>query len=225
MQAAKLHLLLILTLVLSGFAPAQSQRNSVQSAAPANDQSANPQPNSSPKGAAPSTNPQPPIAHRLTHSPVPSYFLYETLFDNMAMLDGIAEQDDQQGKHEMAARWRTHDQRAAGLNETEGEILKEVGLDCHRAVQAQTTKINAFLQKLDAKRVPGVRVPPSPELAQMDEDRKAIILAHIEKLREALGEASFAKLDHYVRSRFHADVTTPSQEPSSTTTNGKKENQ
>jgi hypothetical protein len=226
MQARKLYLVLILTLVLSAFAPAQSERNNAQSAsAPDNVQNANPRPNSHAEGATSTSNPQSPTARRLTHSAVPSDFLYETLFDNMAMLDRIAEQDDRQGKHEMAARWRTHDQRAAGLNETEGEILKEVALDCHQAVQEQNAKIIALLQKLDAQRVPGVKVQPSPELVQLNQDRTAIIEAHIEKLREALGEGSFAKLDHYVRSTFHAETTKPSQQPSSTPANGKKENQ
>jgi hypothetical protein len=226
MKVAKLYVVLILMLVLNAFASAQSQRDNAQNgSAPASDQNAKPQPNSHAEGAASAPNSQSPNARRLTHSPVPSDFLYETLFDNMATLDRIAEQDDRQGKHEMAALWRTHDQRAAGLNETEGEILKEVALDCHQAIQQQNAKINALLQKLDAQRVPGVRVQPPPELIQMNQDRTAIIQAHIEKLREALGESSFAKLDHYVRSTFHAEVTKPSQQPSSTPAKGKKENQ
>jgi hypothetical protein len=56
----------------------------------------------------------------------------------------------------------------------------------------------------------------------LNQDRTAIIQAHIEKLREALGESSFAKLDRYVRSAFHADVTTPTQEPSSTPAKGRE---
>jgi hypothetical protein len=234
MQARKTYVVSVLILALTIFSVGYAQGDNARTGAGAvNDQNPAPQPASAGIAPRPSSlsgqsgvkavHPQSPDAGRLTQSTVPSYFLYEMLFNNMAMLDRVADQDDKQGKHEMATRWRTHDQRGAGLNETEGAILKEIALDCNKAVQEQDAKINAVLQKLDAQRVPGVRVSPSPELVQLDQDRRAIIEAHIEKLREALGEGSFAKLDHYVRSEFHAEVTNPSSKPSSS--NSHKENQ
>ena len=40
----------------------------------------------------------------------------------------------------------------------------------------------------------------------MDVVRKKIMSDHIERLREALGDTSFNKLDTYVRSWIHAQV-------------------
>lgn len=176
-------------------------------------------------GSSPLTTSQLPSIAQTGQSAVPSYLLYKFLFDNVTMIEQLADKDDREGKHEMAARWRTNQQRAAGLNETEGDILKEVALDCHRAVQEQDAKIKALLQKLDAQRVQGVVVPASPELDQMLKSRNEIIQAHIDKLKEALGESSFAKVDHYVRSSFQSQVISANPGPASTPAKTHRENQ
>src|SRR5215813_4635893 len=92
-----------------------------------------------------------------------------------------------------AALWRTHDQRAAGLNDAEGEILQEIAHDCNCAVKELDAKMNALAEKFRAQIVPGATVTVSTDFYQMFEDRKTIVLDHVERLRVALGGTSFNK--------------------------------
>jgi len=140
---------------------------------------------------------------------VPQNVLFEFLFSNISDFNRFADSDDKAGKHSSAARWRTHDQRAAGLNDAEGQILQETALDCLRALKEQDAKIHTFLEKDRAQATPGVMGPPPPELIQLVEERKKIVSNHVDRLREALGDASFNKLDTYVHSSFHAEVIVP----------------
>ena len=143
--------------------------------------------------------------------------LFEFLFNNVSALSQIADSDDKAGNHTLAAAWRTHDQRGAGLNDAEGQILQEIALDCLQALKKQDAKINASAEKDRAQRAPGVIGPTPPELIQLVEDRKKIVSDHIERLREALGDGSFNKLDIYVHSSFHPQVIAPKPASSSTT--------
>lgn len=155
--------------------------------------------------------------------------LFEFLFSNISDLNQIADSDDKAGKHSSAALWRTHDQRAAGLNDSEGEILREIALDCVRALKEQDAKIRTFGEKLRAQSTPGVIGPIPPELIQMVEDRKKIVSDHVEKLRESLGDASFNKLDIYVHSSFGSRSLSPkpapARPPMTTTGNNNRKDQ
>ncbi len=144
-----------------------------------------------------------------SQSGIPQSALFELFFNNMSVLNQVADKDDKAGDHISAAAWRTHDQRAAGLNDAEGQILREITLDCLRALKEQDAKFQAAAEKFRAQLKPGAPIQIPPELVQMDEDRKKIMSDHIERLREALGDASFNKLDTYVHSSFHAEVIAP----------------
>jgi len=132
--------------------------------------------------------------------------LFELLFNNISVLNKVADKDDKAGDHASAASWRTHDQEAAGLNDAEGQLLQEIVLDCLRALKEQDAKIRTSAEKFRAQLRPGAPILIPPELVQMDEVRKKIMSDHIERLREALGDTSFNKLDTYVRSWSHAQV-------------------
>lgn len=155
---------------------------------------------------------------------VPQSALFEFLFNNISILNQVADSDDKAGNHQSAAMWRTHDQRAAGLNDAEGQILQEVALDCLRALKEQDAKIRAFVEKDRAQATPGVIGPTPIELIKMVDDRKNIVSEHIERLREALGDSSFKKLDAYVHSSFHAEVIAPKPTPAPTSGETQKEN-
>ncbi len=154
---------------------------------------------------------------------VPQFVLFEFLFGNISLLNQVADQDDKTGKHTSAAQWRTHDQRGAGLNDAEGQILQEIALDCLRALKGQDTKINTFADEFRAQLPPGAPIQAPAELVQMVEDRKAIVRDHIEKLKQALGDTTFNKLDAYVRASFHGEVILPKPAPHSTVTEKTKE--
>lgn len=152
---------------------------------------------------------------------IPREVLFEFLFNNMSSLNRVADHDDSAGKHSMAAQWRTHDQRGAGLNDAEGQIMQEIALDCVTALKDQDVKIRAFLKKDQAQNAAGVVGPTPVELVQMFENRKKIVSDHVEKLREALGDGSFKKLDTYVHAAFHAEGVPPKPSSSPVPTNEK----
>jgi len=154
---------------------------------------------------------------------VPRNAFFEFLFNNVSALNQIAESDDKAGQHASAMAWRTHDQRAAGLNDSEGQILQEIALDCLRALKEQDAKLQASADKFRAQLTPGAPVQIPPELVKIFEDRKAIVNDHVERLRGALGDTSFNKLDSYVHSSFHAEVIVPKPASPSVTTTEKKQ--
>lgn len=142
-------------------------------------------------------------------SGIPQSALFEVFFNNMSVLNEVADKDDKAGDHITAAAWRTYDQTAAGLNDSEGQILREIALDCVRMLKENDAKIRALAERDRAQMTPGVTSPASVEMIQTFEDRKKIMSDHIERLREALGDAPFNKLDTYVYSSFHAEVIAP----------------
>lgn len=171
-----------------------------------------------PSPARPATRANPPAAG--VNSPavtaplepqsgIPQSALFELFFNNMSVLNEVADKADKAGDHIAAAAWRTHDQRAAGLNDAEGQILRETALDCIRILKENDVKIRALAERDRAQIPPGTIIPASPEMIQTFEERKKAISDHIERLREALGDGSFNKLDTYVHSSFHADVIAP----------------
>jgi hypothetical protein len=124
-----------------------------------------------------------------------------------------AEQADKAGKHAEAAGWRTGHQRAAGLNDAEGDVLQEIAHDCNCAVNELDAKTSALGEKFRAQIVPGATVTVPVEFYQMSEDRKKIVIDHVEQLKVALGNTSFKKLETYVLSMFPApkNASTPKQ--------------
>lgn len=152
--------------------------------------------------------------------PIPQSVFFELFFRHIANLNKIADHDDKAGEHIWAARWRTHDQREAGLNDSEGQILQETTMDCLRMLKEHDAEFNVAAAKFRAQLKPGEPIQIPPELVQMGETRKKIVSDHIERLKEALGDTSFNKLDSYVRSIFQPQVVVPNPAPLSTT--GKK---
>ena len=152
-----------------------------------------------------------------SQAPIPQNVLFELLFGNISTLNQVADHDDKAGNHIQAAAWRRYDQEAAGLNDAEGDILREIALDCARALKEQDAKIKASADKFRAQSTPGVRTPAPAELVQLFEYRKKIVSDHVESLQEALGDSSFNKLDSYVHAAFHAERIVPKPAIPSTT--------
>ena len=135
-----------------------------------------------------------------------------------------AEQAENAGKHTEAAGWRTSHQRTAGLNDAEGEVLQEIAHDCNCAVNELDAKVSIEAEKFRAQIVPGATVTVPLELYQMSEDRKKIVVDHVEQLRVALGETSFKKLETYVLSMNPAPESKAKPGPPSTTEKARTEN-
>jgi hypothetical protein len=140
---------------------------------------------------------------------VPQSVLFEMFFNNLEVLNQVADADEKAGKHNSASEWRRLYQKGAGLNDAEGDILRETVLDCLQSLKVQDAKFRVAAEKFRAQLTPGAPEQIPPDLAQLFDDRKKIIADHIEALKTALGEASFAKLDSFVHSSFHVEMIAP----------------
>lgn len=138
--------------------------------------------------------------------PVPDHVIYLIYFRHLANLDQVAAQREAEGKE--GGGWRSHEQRAAGLNEDEGKVLKQVAYDCIQAVTEVDKKIQNVIANFHAQRPQGeyLRVPPPQELTQLEEEKTQIINAHIEQLESRLGEDAFKKLTAHVSNNFKPSV-------------------
>lgn len=152
------------------------------------------------------------------------YVYFETFFYMIGVDNLYAEQADKAGKHTEAAQWRTNHQRTAGLNDAEGDILQEIAHDCNCVVNALDAKMNASAEKFRAQIVPGATVTVPAEFNQMFEERKKIVIDHVEQLRVALGDSSFKKLETYVLSMYPAPKSVAKPAPPSTTEKDRTEN-
>jgi hypothetical protein len=174
----------------------------------------------SPTGALPAVPVNPPTLIFPPSQPKPMglrYVYFETFFYMIGADNLWAEQAEKAGKHADAAAWRTNHQRTAGLNDAEGEVLQEIAHDCNCAVNELDAKMNADADKLRAQIVPGATVTVPVEFYQMSEDRKKIVIDHVEQLRVALGDTSFKKLETYVLSMYPAPESKAKPAPPSAT--------
>jgi hypothetical protein len=138
--------------------------------------------------------------------PVPDHIIYLLYFRHLANLDQVAAQREAEGKE--GRGWRSHEQRAAGLSEEEGNILKQVAYDCIQAVTEADRKIQNVITNFHAQHPRGEynRVPPPPELPQLEKEKTQIINAHIEQLKSLLGEDAFNKLAAHLNRDFKTSV-------------------
>jgi hypothetical protein len=172
---------------------------------------------SSKNGAAPSaqkssdqtdTGPAPTVAQA---APMAEEAKYRMFFRFIASAEAFAGKLEEEGKHDAANAWRSHVQRGAGLTEQEGAILKEIALDFNQAHNANNAKLTAAISSLRAQSLPGASqpVPMTPELVQIQADRQQILSAHVDQLKTQLGDASFKKVDAYIKDLYQSSVTAP----------------
>jgi hypothetical protein len=127
---------------------------------------------------------------------------YIFFFNNMEALDAVADQDEKRGDLAGAAAWRTHDQRALGLNDAEGQIMKEIRVDYTEARKKFEKKSLQVIRNFRLATKGDMCAPSPPEFAELDRENLEIIQAHVTQLRVALGPVSFQKLDDFVSHVF-----------------------
>ena len=129
---------------------------------------------------------------------VPKYLKYLLYFRHLAALDQLAARKEADGKD--GTGWRTHEQRAIGLTETEGKILKEVAFECNRAVKEIDERTLAAVQFVRAQGPESqANVLEDAKVVQLRRERVEIISSTITDLQVKLGAVAFDKLDRYIR--------------------------
>jgi hypothetical protein len=166
---------------------------------------------STPKAAPP---PEPAQAQRAMP---PAPVVYSALFYHVAFVKEQADEVERQGKD--ASSLRSVFRKKADLSETQARTLDAIAIECVREVAAQDARaqiiINAFKERFPPGKLPaGVKLPPAPsELAQMQQERDAIIMRARDRLRLALGDQEFQSFDEFVTEHVAAaiePVTLPS---------------
>ncbi|HTC92400.1 MAG TPA: hypothetical protein VK699_02975 [Terriglobales bacterium] len=181
-------------------------------------------PPSSPPKTAPKTPPPPHRSSAASASSAdsasadanttPEWVIYEFYLGHVTHLEEAADQEEKAWKEKgknvdenTVSPWRTHEQRVLGLTDDEAKILRELALDCKSALNAEDQKMMAFRDDYHSQhpdRFADLRF--APEFVQLGEERTQIIKDHLQQLKFSLGDATFQKLDDYVKSEFAPDI-------------------
>lgn len=103
-----------------------------------------------------------------------------------------------------------HAQRAAGLSDAEGAILKQIAFDCNLAVSGLDAQMDALDANFHAQQESGQHaVYPSAQRKALAEQKIQIINAHIDQLQALLGPDSFQKLDTYLTRTLKVEIKGP----------------
>ncbi len=155
--------------------------------------------------------------------PIPqAYMIYHLYFLHLSSLDALAQRIDARGGD--GEKWRTHEQRLAGLNEEQGKILVRVAYECKQDLEEQDKEFQKAAAAV-RQQYPGGQFAyaPPPELDRIWEGRILIITSHIDQLRVLLGEPSFQKLDDWVMRNFRSvqKPAAPAAQANPAVTNGR----
>lgn len=137
--------------------------------------------------------------------PLPDYVMYRAFFRDIASFGEMALYEE--------VRWdlsgrrvENNGPRAGGLSKTEIEILQQVAADTNRQVAVVFAKKETLL-RAKVLIYPGgwlFYAPPIPGLRELDVQETQTLDTGIARLRSKLGTASFARLDGFARSVYHA---------------------
>jgi len=114
-------------------------------------------------------------------SATPDLLEFFFFFRHLASLDAAADDAVAEGNLD-ASQWKSHDQRAAGLTDEQGVILKAVAYACNQTLSDPTIS------------------PDRPA------GRMAIVSAAMSELRSRLGEETFQTLAQYVHASLGPDI-------------------
>jgi len=138
----------------------------------------------------------------------PPHVLYFFLFTDLVERQQAAARVKARGKDD--SYYRTVYSREAGLTDEEGATLNEIALDWRRQQDAIEVKIKTAIE---AHRAESPTPPKNPltmdEFNEFGQEQIDILNEHIEEIKSQLGDASFGKLDAYVKAKYHPAVAQP----------------
>jgi hypothetical protein len=152
-------------------------------------------------------------AHKeLNSRPMPPYVLYYFLFGDLLVSQQSAAEVKSRGKSD--TYYQTLYSRQAGLTDDEGGIVNQVALDWEQQQDAINARRQAILDARRAEPNPPKNLLTMDEFSQFGHEEIANTDEHIEQLKSQLGDASFEKLDAYVRARYKPTTPDPDPNPS-----------
>ncbi|MGH9522196.1 MAG: hypothetical protein ACRD3E_06665 [Terriglobales bacterium] len=154
----------------------------------------------------PSAFPQAPQTPRQ----IPDWVAYRFLFHRVVLLNNRADRAAAAGQDRSSFRHLVRN--SAGLTQPEGDLLERAALECEDLISKQDEKVQVVLAEIRGRHPYGLYNPsfppkPDPRLIEMQKERENIVIAARDRLREALGEESFARLDAYVRRDMARNAT------------------
>jgi hypothetical protein len=164
---------------------------------------------------------------QIANRPIPDRVLYAFFFTEVVVRVQTAAEVKAKGKDD--SYYLTVYSREAGLTDEEGVELNQIALDWQQQGDAIQSRRKAAIA---AHRAESPTPPKNPltmaEFGQFAKEDVDNVESHIEELKSLLGDASFAKLDAYVKVRYHPTAklpdqcSTPDQQKAPQTSEGKQ---
>jgi hypothetical protein len=134
--------------------------------------------------------------------PRPEYVLYQSFFHQIEFLKRKADELEQQGRDGSGARSLIG--RQTGLGDAQMQAVEQIAAECAEEVAAQDAKAvevsKAYRARVEQGPTPDGYLPAPPaELREVQQGRNAIILRARDRIRAALSDEDFARLDAFVR--------------------------
>jgi len=138
-------------------------------------------------------------------SSIPDHIIYWDVFHRVAQYASMATAAAAQGQDRSSLRQMIRIQ--AGLDETQGQLLEQIALQCERDVAAQDAQAKVLLDTFHAQNPYRLlnkgSPPPSPPstLRSLWDQRTNAILLGRDRLHSALGDTAFARFDQFQKAR------------------------
>jgi hypothetical protein len=143
---------------------------------------------------------------------LPAEARYLILFRRLAGSPSENQMSQQAEPRVAQPNYRVILQRNANLSDEEARALNQIAEDCLQKVKEldkRAREITAAYRAANRSRnvASGDPLPPPPaELSQSQQDRNNVILAAVEQIRIAFGDAEFRRFDEYVKNKGNGKV-------------------
>lgn len=140
----------------------------------------------------------------------PEHVVYRQFFRHLLALKEHAVELDRQGK--TGNRLRQYYKDKIKLSDNHARLLDQIAADCDREVARLDLQAKAIIQASrirfpNGKVPPGQRLPPPPpELKRMQLQRNLAIIQARDRLREAVGDGEFQKINDFIKVNFAPNV-------------------
>lgn len=136
--------------------------------------------------------------------------MYRQFFRHLLALKERAAELEREGKNGNGLRSYYKDK--IKLNDRDARVLDQTAADCEREIKQFDARAKAIIQAVRA-RFPNGKVqsgeqlpPPPPELKRLQLERNVAIMQARERLRRAVGEHEFQKINDFIKLNFAPNV-------------------